>query len=77
MLKHYTTQGYRVLALAQKVLSPHLTWTHVAKLNREELEHQSELIGLLVVRNQLKVETIPTLRVLHEAQIGTVMVTGE
>ena len=76
VLKHYTTQGYRVLALAQKVLSPHLTWTHISKMSREDLETQCELIGLLVVRNQLKPETIPTLRILHEAQIRTVMVTG-
>ena len=76
MLKHYTTQGYRVLAIAQKVLSPHLTWAHISTMSREELELQCELIGLLVVRNQLKAETIPTLRVLHHARIGTVMVTG-
>jgi len=46
-------------------------------MNRDDLELQCELIGLLVVCNQLKKETIPSLRILHEAQIKTVMVTGD
>ena len=76
VLKHYTIQGYRVLALAKKDFSPHLSWEHVCALSREELEHHVQLVGLLIVRNQLKKETLPTLRVLHEARIKTVMITG-
>ena len=45
-------------------------------MDRQQLELQADLIGLLVVRNQLKKETIPTIRTLQEAQIKTVIVTG-
>jgi len=76
VLKHYTIQGYRVLALAMKDLSPHLTWSHVRKCSREELESHVELVGLLIVQNQLKKETLPTINLLHDAHISTVMVTG-
>lgn len=77
VLKHYTLQGYRVLAIAVKTLSPHFTWTHIQQMSREEVEVNPELIGLLVMRNQLKKETLPSIRVLHNAFIKTVMVTGD
>lgn len=77
VLKHYTIQGYRVIALAVKTLSPHFTWTHIQQMTRDEVEANPELIGLLIMRNQLKKETIPAIRILHEAHIRTVMVTGD
>ncbi|KAI9554376.1 hypothetical protein GHT06_019648 [Daphnia sinensis] len=77
VLKHYTMQGYRVIALAVKTLSPHFTWSHIQHMTRDEVEANPELIGLLVMRNQLKKETIPAIRILHEAHIRTVMVTGD
>ncbi|KZS00175.1 Cation-transporting ATPase [Daphnia magna] len=46
-------------------------------MTRDEVEANPELIGLLVMRNQLKKETIPAIRILHEAHIRTVMVTGD
>ena len=76
VLKHYTAQGYRVLALASKNLSPHLTWNGISAMNRDELEYQVELVGLLVLQNQLKKETLPNIRILYKAHINTVMVTG-
>lgn len=59
-----------------KDLSPHLTWSHVRKLNRDDVEANVELIGLLVLQNRLKKESLPTIRTLHHAGIATVMVTG-
>lgn len=58
------------------MLSPHQAWNEVRQMNRDQLESEAELIGLLVVRNQLKKETTPTIRALNEAQIRTVMITG-
>lgn len=46
-------------------------------MSRDEVEANPELIGLLVMRNQLKKETLPAIRILHEARIKTVMVTGD
>ena len=77
VLKHYTLQGYRVLALAGKTLSPHLTWTHIQRMSRDEVEVSPELVGLLIMRNGLKKETLPSIRVLHDARLRTVMVTGD
>jgi len=77
VLKHYTLQGYRVLALAVKTLSPHLTWTHIQRMSRDEVEINPELVGLLIMRNGLKKETLPSIRVLHDARLRTVMVTGD
>jgi magnesium-transporting ATPase (P-type) len=77
VLKHYTTQGYRVIALAAKTMNPQITWTRIQKMTRNEVEANLELTGLLVMWNQLKKETIPAIRILKEAHIGTVMVTGD
>ena len=77
VLKHYTLQGYRVLAMASKTFSPHLTWTHIQRMSRDEVEASPELIGLIVLRNQLKKETLTSIRVLHQAKLKTVMVTGD
>lgn len=46
-------------------------------MTRDEVEVNPEMIGLLVMRNQLKKETLPAIRILHEARIRTVMVTGD
>ena len=75
VLQHYTIQGYRVLALAFKTFSPHLTRIH--QMSREEIEVDAQLIGLLVMRNRLKKETLPSIRILREANIRTMMVTGD
>ena len=73
----YTTQGYRVIALAAKTMNPQITWTRIQKMTRNEVEANLELTGLLVMWNQLKKETIPAIRILKEAHIRTVMVTGD
>lgn len=77
VLKHYTLQGYRVLAMAVKTFSPHLTWTHIQRMSRDEVESNPELVGLLILRNQLKKETTTAIKVLHQAALTTVMVTGD
>ena len=46
-------------------------------MTRNEVEANLELTGLLVMWNQLKKETIPVIRILKEAHIRTVMVTGD
>lgn len=65
------------MALAVKTFSPHFTWTYIQQMSRDEVEANLELVGLLVLRNQLKKETLPAIRILHEACIKTVMVTGD
>ncbi|XP_049658900.1 probable cation-transporting ATPase 13A5 isoform X3 [Accipiter gentilis] len=75
-LKTYTSQGFRVIALAHKVLNLGKD-VDVSNLNREEAESGLEFLGLLVMENRLKQETKPVLRELAAAHIRNVMVTGD
>ena len=44
---------------------------------REEVECDLQFLGLLVMENRLKQETKPIIRQLQDANIRTIMVTGE
>ncbi|XP_021249012.1 probable cation-transporting ATPase 13A5 isoform X2 [Numida meleagris] len=75
-LKSYTSQGFRVIALAHKLLSLPED-VDVSNLEREEAESELEFLGLLVMENRLKPETKPVLRELAAARIRSIMVTGD
>ncbi|XP_072200570.1 probable cation-transporting ATPase 13A5 isoform X2 [Excalfactoria chinensis] len=75
-LKTYTSRGFRVIALAHKVLSLPED-VDVSNLEREEAESGLEFLGLLVMENRLKPETKPVLRELAAARIRSIMVTGD
>ncbi|XP_078522758.1 putative cation-transporting ATPase 13A4 [Lissotriton helveticus] len=75
-LQIYTMQGFRVIGLAYKPL-PSKTPSELRSLAREDVESNLEFLGLLVMENQLKLETKPVLEELLEARIRLVMVTGD
>uniref|UniRef100_A0A803SN38 Cation-transporting ATPase n=1 Tax=Anolis carolinensis TaxID=28377 RepID=A0A803SN38_ANOCA len=75
-LKSFTAQGFRVIALAHKVLSLDAE-DSLRDLDRDEVESGLTLLGLLVMENRLKGETRPVLEELRDARIRTVMVTGD
>jgi len=74
-LHEYTEKGYRVLALAMREL--HLSYVKMQKLSREETEKELTFLGLLVMGNMLKPETKDVINVLKQANIRSVMVTGD
>ncbi|CAH1997974.1 unnamed protein product [Acanthoscelides obtectus] len=74
MLGTYTSQGYRVLALAKKNLE---AGVEIDKLNRENVEYDLELLGLIILENRLKPETTPIMKLLKEANLKVVMITGD
>uniref|UniRef100_A0A8D2JDC7 Cation-transporting ATPase n=1 Tax=Varanus komodoensis TaxID=61221 RepID=A0A8D2JDC7_VARKO len=77
-LEYFTSQGFRVLALAHKELFPAATGTVAfCLLPRESLEAGLTFLGLLVMENRLKSETVPVLEELSDARIRSVMVTGD
>uniref|UniRef100_H0VDC1 Cation-transporting ATPase n=1 Tax=Cavia porcellus TaxID=10141 RepID=H0VDC1_CAVPO len=76
VLKSYTIQGFRVIALAQKFLSLKKL-SEVEHLAREDAESELSFLGLLIMENRLKKETKPVLKELSEAHIRTVMITGD
>ncbi|XP_066097799.1 probable cation-transporting ATPase 13A4 isoform X1 [Saccopteryx bilineata] len=73
-LQSYTTQGFRVIALAYRKLD---TDHHTIALTRDKVESDMAFLGLLVLENRLKEETKPVLEELISARIRTVMVTGD
>ncbi|XP_030042788.1 probable cation-transporting ATPase 13A3 [Microcaecilia unicolor] len=77
VLETYTRQGLRVIAMAHRWLEPKLTWHRVQNINRDVIECNMEFLGLVMMQNKLKNETIPILRELNQACIRTLMVTGD
>lgn len=73
-LQIYTTQGFRVIALAYKKLEMD---HHTTALTRDKVESDLIFLGLLILENRLKEETKPILEELISAQIRTVMITGD
>ncbi|XP_008837245.1 probable cation-transporting ATPase 13A4 isoform X2 [Nannospalax galili] len=73
-LQIYTTQGFRVIALAYKKLE---TDCPATAMLREKVESDLIFLGLLILENRLKEETKPVLEELIAARIRTVMITGD
>uniref|UniRef100_A0A665UTB1 P-type ATPase A domain-containing protein n=1 Tax=Echeneis naucrates TaxID=173247 RepID=A0A665UTB1_ECHNA len=77
VLEGYTKQGFRVIALAHRRLESKLTWHKVQNINRDHIETNMEFLGLIIMQNKLKAETPGVLQDLSQANIRTVMVTGD
>ncbi|XP_060689892.1 probable cation-transporting ATPase 13A4 [Hemiscyllium ocellatum] len=75
-LQRYTKQGFRVIGFAFKSL-----WNgrdiNVGNLTREDVESDLVFLGLMILENKLKPQTIPVLSELSKARIRTVMITGD
>uniref|UniRef100_UPI0037E71000 polyamine-transporting ATPase 13A3-like n=1 Tax=Semicossyphus pulcher TaxID=241346 RepID=UPI0037E71000 len=76
-LETYTTQGFRVIALAHRQLESKLSWHKVQNLSRDLIETNMEFLGLIIMQNKIKEETAGVLRELRQANIRTLMVTGD
>ncbi|XP_063775364.1 probable cation-transporting ATPase 13A4 [Pseudophryne corroboree] len=72
-LDFYTMQGFRVIGLAYR---NHSLPTSL-DIDRETVECDLTFLGLLILENRLKPETKFVLQELNEANIRTVMVTGD
>lgn len=77
VLHKYTIQGFRVLALAWKECDPKLTWHQAQRINRDKMECDLKFLGLLVMKNTLKPQSTPIIKILQAANIRSVMVTGD
>ncbi|XP_041848724.1 probable cation-transporting ATPase 13A3 isoform X2 [Melanotaenia boesemani] len=76
-LEGYTRQGFRVIALAHRQLESKLSWHKVQSLSRDLIETNMEFLGLIIMQNKMKQETAGVLSDLRQANIRTVMVTGD
>ncbi|BFZ22994.1 hypothetical protein BsWGS_26032 [Bradybaena similaris] len=77
VLQSYTQHGYRVIALAWKPLPAKLNYVKVQRVNRDLLEMDLIFLGLLVMENRLKPQSAPVISQLIDANIRTIMVTGD
>ena len=76
-MSNYTKDGYRVIALAMKVLPQDLSYTDVMRIDRSECEQHLIFLGLLIMENKLKQETNAVISNLNECSIRTIMATGD
>ncbi|KAK9828762.1 hypothetical protein WJX72_001965 [[Myrmecia] bisecta] len=78
VLDEYTSQGFRVLALATGHLCRDDAWVRSQAQTRIEEEANLRFVGMLVIANKLQTQAKGTLKLLHNrAQMRTVMVTGD
>uniref|UniRef100_A0A6I8QWL1 Cation-transporting ATPase n=1 Tax=Xenopus tropicalis TaxID=8364 RepID=A0A6I8QWL1_XENTR len=75
-LDYYTTQGFRVIGLAYRLLEKE-GLPAIEHLERDMIEADLIFLGLLILENRLKPETNPVLQELSTAKIRNVMVTGD
>lgn len=75
VLESYTQEGYRVIALAHKELK--LSYAKVQKIQKEIIEKDLTLLGLIVMENRLKPDTTSCIQALNDANIRVIMVTGK
>ncbi|XP_044148501.1 probable cation-transporting ATPase 13A5 [Bufo gargarizans] len=75
-LDDYTAQGFRVIGLAYRSLQKE-GLPKSFNIEREVVECDLTFLGLLLLENQLKPETTSVLDELREANIRSVMVTGD
>ncbi|EAR98784.2 E1-E2 ATPase family protein (macronuclear) [Tetrahymena thermophila SB210] len=75
VLDFYARKGFRVLAFGVKVLK--MNQNQIQKLERDEVEKDLTFAGLLIMENKLKLITTSIIEELQEANIRTIMVTGD
>ncbi|XP_036389036.1 cation-transporting ATPase 13A2 [Megalops cyprinoides] len=73
-LRHFASEGFRVLALACKPLDGQMD---IKTIERGEVERGLQFLGLLVMKNLVKPESADVISTLRQAQLRTVMVTGD
>lgn len=76
LLSYYTHRGYRVIGCATKTIAK-LSWVKVQKMKRTEAESDLDFMGFIIFENKLKPTTAGIITELGEANIRTVMCTGD
>ncbi|KJX93603.1 hypothetical protein TI39_contig4286g00001 [Zymoseptoria brevis] len=76
LLAYYTHRGFRVIACATKHIFK-LNWLKVQKMKREDAESNLDFAGFIIFENKLKETTTEVIEELTDANIRTVMCTGD
>ena len=75
VLTGFTREGYRVIAVATRPVE--INFVKVQRMDREKVEKDLEFLGLIIMENRLKPETCKVISGLKEANIRTIMCTGD
>ena len=76
LLNYYTHRGFRVIACATKLIA-RPNWARLQKMSRQEAESDLDFIGFVIFENKLKDATTDIIDELNEANIRSVMCTGD
>ncbi|XBW38619.1 hypothetical protein QEN19_004208 [Hanseniaspora menglaensis] len=77
IVKKYAHQGYRLIALAGKNLTNKYNQKSSDILSREEAEENLNFLGFIIFENRIKPESEPTITELRNANIPSIMCTGD
>mmetsp|Transcript_41650 Transcript_41650/g.40021 ORF Transcript_41650/g.40021 Transcript_41650/m.40021 type:complete len:290 (+) Transcript_41650:1245-2114(+) len=75
ILKIYTEYGYRVLGLAHRFLP--FNYIKAQRVERVEVEQKLNFLGFIIMQNKLKPVTSSVIETLNNANIRTIMATGD
>lgn len=76
-LNFYAQQGYRIIALAYKSLDRKMTYPKIQRISRDKVESELEFLGFVILENRLKPGSEKVIKILNDANIRTIMVTGD
>ena len=76
ILNFYTNEGFRVIAVATKVLKD-MNDDKINACRRDDVEFDLVFLGLVVLENKLKPETNDVIQTLNECKVRTIMATGD
>lgn len=63
--------------MAGKSLPTEMSWTTATSLTRDQIECELEFYGMLIMQNAIKPETNRIINELNQAELTTLMVTGD
>ncbi|KAE9552932.1 hypothetical protein FO519_003846, partial [Halicephalobus sp. NKZ332] len=75
IVNKYAQHGYRLIAVAVKDFE--MSYAKAMKVKREIVETNLTMLGLVVMENRVKKQTLGVINQLNRAHIRTVMVTGD
>ncbi|KOB71964.1 putative cation-transporting ATPase [Operophtera brumata] len=75
VLSSYAEKGFRVIAIASRMME--ITLKQTQTMTRDEVECELQFLGLVIMENRLKPASAAIIKELKEANIHVVMITGD